>query len=118
MLRRMSSASRLRCLVYGVVALAALVSTQIELVRHFRHGGDLGSFLTDPFVNPASSFLAIDIIAVATAAIAFMIFETRRLGLKRLWLYVALTFLLAISVSFPLFLIERERHLASAPQDR
>jgi hypothetical protein len=107
------SSSRLRCLAYGAVALAALIGTQIELVRHFRHHGTLLTFLTDPFTNPAASFLTIDVIAVAIAALAFMVFETRRLGLPRLWLYIVLTFIVAISVAFPLFLIERERHLAA-----
>ena len=109
----MSSSSRLRCLLYGTVALAAFIGTQTEVVRHFRHRGTIRTFLTDPVVNPAASFLTIDVLAVAVVALIFMVAESRRLGLPRVWLYVALTFIVAISVALPLFMIERERHLAA-----
>lgn len=111
----MSTPARLRCTLYGLLALAALIGTQTELIRHFRHYGTLRTFLTDPFVNPASSFLTIDVGAVAVVALIFMVAESRRLGLPRAWLYVALTFIVAISVAFPLFMIERERGLARRP---
>lgn len=111
----MSSSARLRCIAYGAVALAAFIGTQTELVRHFRHHGTIHSFLTDPVVNPAASFLTIDVVAVAVVALIFMLAESRRLGLPRVWLYVSLTFIVAISVALPLFMIERERHLANAP---
>lgn len=112
----MSSLPRLRCALYGLLAIAALVGTQTELIRHFQHHGTIRTFVTDPFVNPAASFLTIDVGAVAVVALIFMVAESRRLGLPRVWLYVALTFIVAISVALPLFMIERERHLASRPE--
>jgi hypothetical protein len=42
-----------------------------------------------------------------------MVLEARRLGIRFVWLYVILGFLVAISVTFPLFLIARERRLAA-----
>jgi hypothetical protein len=41
-----------------------------------------------------------------------MVAEARRLGVRFVWLYVILGFAIAISVTFPLFLIARERRLA------
>jgi hypothetical protein len=41
-----------------------------------------------------------------------MVVEARRLGVKFVWLYVIFGFLIAISVTFPLFLIAREMRLA------
>jgi hypothetical protein len=42
-----------------------------------------------------------------------MVTEARRLGVKWVWLYVLLGFAIAISVTFPLFLIARELRLAN-----
>jgi hypothetical protein len=42
-----------------------------------------------------------------------MVIEARKLGIRWVWAYVVLGFLVAISVTFPLFLIARERRLAS-----
>lgn len=38
--------------------------------------------------------------------------EARRLGIRFVWAYVILGLLVAISVTFPLFLLARERRLA------
>ena len=42
-----------------------------------------------------------------------MIIEARRIGIRFVWLYVVLGLTVAISVTFPLFLIARERRLAA-----
>ncbi len=75
----MTLGSRLLCVFYAVVALAAFYGTWSENLAYFgpgAHGG--GSFLPDLKVNPASRSFAI-----------------------------------AISVTFPLFLLARELRLAS-----
>jgi hypothetical protein len=43
----------------------------------------------------------------------WMVLEARRLGIRHVWVYVLLSFPIAISVMFPLFLAARERALAS-----
>jgi heme/copper-type cytochrome/quinol oxidase subunit 2 len=43
-----------------------------------------------------------------------MVVEARKLRVSFVWLYVILGFAIAISVTFPLFLIARERRLAKA----
>jgi len=42
-----------------------------------------------------------------------MVVEARRLDIRLPWLYVILGLLIAISVTFPLFLIARERRLGA-----
>ena len=42
----------------------------------------------------------------------FYVVEGRRLGMRRAWVLVPLTFLLALAFTFPLFLALRERALA------
>lgn len=76
--------------------------------------GGLTGFFAAGYVNYATSSLTNDLLIVAVAAVVLMIAEARRLGVRYVWAYVAASFLIAISVSFPLFLIARQLKLATA----
>ena len=52
------------------------------------------------------------------AAAAFMVLESRRLGIRWVWAYVILGVLIAISVTFPLFLIARELRIGRTEPTR
>ena len=97
--------------LYWVIAIAALVATQATLVWHVASGRGALEFVTDAVATPAGAFAVVDLVAVACAALAFMVTEGRRLGMRHLWIYVVLTFTVAISVAFPLFLVVRSRTL-------
>jgi len=75
----------------------------------------LRDFLGD-VVNsgPAVSSLTVDLLIAAVAGSILIIVEARRLGMKRGWLYVALSGLTAFAFTFPLFLAMRERTLTAA----
>jgi len=64
-------------------------------------------------VNPAAASLSIDLAFFGLAAVIWMVVEARRLQIPWVWAYVVLSFLIAISVTFPLFLIARQRRLAA-----
>lgn len=98
-------------LLYGTLGVAALIGTQTALVWHFASGGDVQTFVTDTVSTPAGVFAVVDLLVVAAAALTFMLLEGRRLGMRHLWVYVVLTFTVAISVAFPAFLLARSRHL-------
>lgn len=111
----MTGTDRALCWAYGLIALAGLVGTQWALVEFLRSDDNsMGDLLDGITANPAATFTTIDLGAVALVAVVFMVVEGRRLRVPRLWLYVVLVFLVAVSVAFPLFLIARTRHLASA----
>ena len=55
--------------------------------------------------------LSLDILIVAIAGSALMIFEAKKLGMKRVWLYIVLSGVTAFAFTFPLFLAMRERKL-------
>lgn len=104
---------------YGLVAIVALAATWSQNLFYFQggHGPADGlmafvRFVTDTRVNPATRSVTVDLALVCLAAMTFMILEARRLGIRYVWAYVALGFLVAISVTLPLFLIARERHIA------
>lgn len=107
---RLTSTDKTLCAVYAVVGLAALVGTQVVLVQYMTSGD--ASLFDDVVANGAATFSLIDLLAVAIIGLVFMIAEARRLGMRHVWIYVVLTFAVAISVSLPAFLIARQFHLA------
>lgn len=109
----MNTAAKIRCGVYAAIALAALVATWSQNLAY--NGGDrpLSRFIPDTAVNPASRSITADILLLTFAAMILMVLEARRHNVRFVWAYIAGAFLTAISVTFPLFLIARERRLAA-----
>lgn len=114
----MSTQQRLLIGFYALVALAALYATWSQNLQLMAPGmGPLDPytvFVEQARVNPASRSITVDIGFFLLAAAAFMVIEARRLGVRFVWLYVILAFVIAISVTFPLFMIARER-IAKTP---
>ncbi len=112
----MSSGSRRTGLipVYAVVSVVALIGTWRENIA-FGMQPDNGGFMG--FINATSASaparsIGIDLAMLTLAAIIFMVVESRRLGIRHVWIYIVLSLLIAVSAAFPLFLIARERKLA------
>jgi len=100
--------------IYGLFSLGALVLCLRENFNYM--DGDLGqgllSFIKDCFVTHASSSITIDIIFFTAAAFIFMYREAKRLQIPYLWVYYFFAMTIAVSVTFPLFLISREVKLS------
>ena len=98
-------------ITWFVLALVGLVGTwffnalAIIQVRDF-----FGDWLNS---GPAVSSLTVDLLVVAVAGSILIVVESRRLGMKRAWLYIVLSGVTAFAFTFPLFLAMRERKLAS-----
>lgn len=99
------------CGVYAVIALVALVATWSQNIVFLRSGGSLLSFWEATKVNAASRSITVDIALFLLAAAILMVIEARRVGVKFVWAYIVGGFLIAISVTFPLFLLARELRL-------
>jgi hypothetical protein len=113
------TASKALCAVYAVIAIAALVATWSQNAAYFDNpGGFLVDFLTDSKVTPASRSLTVDIVLFFLAAAVLMVVEARKHGVRFVWLYIAGGLAIAISVSFPLFLIARELRVGRADASR
>ena len=72
------------------------------------------NYLLAWFGTPVDWVLSLDLLIVAVAGSAFMIFEAKKLGMKRVWVYIALSGITAFAFTFPLFLALRERKLVGA----
>lgn len=64
--------------------------------------------------GPAVSSLTVDLLVAAVAGSILIVVESRRIGMKRAWLYIALSGLTAFAFTFPLWLAMRERALTAA----
>jgi hypothetical protein len=116
---RMPRSRQLLCAAYAAIAVLALVGTWTQNVFYFHAGYGpagfalaTGRFWAATLATPASISITVDLALFFVAASAFMVLEARRLEIRGVWLYVLFGFLVAISVTFPLFLIARERRLA------
>ncbi|ODQ90287.1 DUF2834 domain-containing protein [Mycolicibacterium holsaticum] len=105
----MPTSSKVLCAAYAVIAVAALVATWSQNLAYSGHGADLlRVFWEDTRANPASRSITADIALFLLAAAILMVVEARKHGVRFVWLYILGGFLVAISVTFPLFLIARE----------
>jgi hypothetical protein len=109
----MTRTDKTLCAVYAAFAAVALVGTQWALVDFLRSAdNDMGAMWDQLTANPVVGFVGIDLGLVALVAVVFMAVEGRRSRIRWWGVYVALAFLVAVSVAFPLFLIARTRVLA------
>jgi hypothetical protein len=113
------TASKALCAVYAVISLAALIATWSQNAAYFDNPGRfLVDFLNDSKVTPASRSLSVDIVLFFLAAGILMVVEARKHGVKYVWLYILGGFAIAISVTFPLFLIAREMRIGRTEETR
>jgi hypothetical protein len=113
------TSSKVLCAVYGVIAAAALIATWSQNAAYFNDpGGFPVDFFNDSKVTPASRSLTVDIVLFFLAAGILMVVEARKHGVKYVWAYIAGGFAIAISVTFPLFLIARELRVGRTESSR
>jgi len=98
-----------RALFYFVIAGIGLVTAWYFNTIAILRGED---FFLAWFGNNADWVVACDLLLTAFAAVPYMIFEAKRIGMKRVYLYILSGFISAIAFVFPLFLAMRELHLA------
>ncbi|MDT5204218.1 MAG: hypothetical protein QOD34_854 [Mycobacterium sp.] len=103
------------CVVYGVIAIAALVATWSQNLAYFEHPARfLLDFVNDSKVTPSSRSLTVDILLFFLSAAILMVIEAGKHGVKFVWLYILGGAAIAISVTFPLFLIARELRIGTS----
>jgi hypothetical protein len=107
--------SKNRQYIYGVLAVAGLLATWYFNFRFMEEhdGFSVAAFLAGGYANAAASSLTSDLTVGVLAFLVLLVAESRRLEMSRPWVYVALTFGVAFAFAFPLFLLMRERRLAS-----
>lgn len=112
----MTTSRKLLCITYAAIAVGALVATWSQNLAYMSSGSQalMATFWQDTRVNPASRSITADIALFMLAAVFFMVVEARRHQIRWVWAYVIGGMFTAISFTFPLFLIARERKMAAS----
>jgi Terpene cyclase DEP1 len=105
----MNIKDKLICASYILIALVALPATWINNLAFMTQPSNVSfaDFFRAAYVNAAAASLTNDLILVALATCIFMAIEGRRIGIRYFWLYVIMSAIVAVSVTFPLFLLAR-----------
>jgi len=97
--------------------LAAILGAILPLSQFIpfltTHGLDLKLFFAFLFSNSVSGFFGMDVIVSSVVLWIFVFSEGRRLGMRRLFLYVLCNLAVGVSLALPLFLLFRERVIES-----
>lgn len=110
----MTMSSKTLQLVYAICAVAGVVLTWYFNIQFtIEHGGfSLATYINENYVNNASASITNDLLVVVAVFLIWLFVEARRLQIPHWWLYLILTFVVAIAFTLPLFLLNRERRLA------
>ena len=108
----MSVSRRVLCAAYGVIAVLAVIGTWGNNLPYLQSG--FAAFWQDTLANPASRSITVDIFFLTLVVFVWMVLEARRLAMRGVWLYLIFGMMVAISVTVPIFLINRERAMAAA----
>ena len=84
----------------------------LDYMRQYGSGFDIGVFVQLANANPAAQSLSRDLLVGASAFTVWMVIESRRLGMRHLWLVLLSSVTIAFAFAAPLFLCLRERRLA------
>jgi len=99
-------------ILYLLAAILGAILPLSQLVPFLTtHGLDLKLFFTFLFSNGVSGFFGMDVIVSSLVLWIFVFSEGRRLGMRRLWVYVVCNLAVGVSLALPLFLLFRERTL-------
>ncbi len=104
----MLKASILRERFYFVLAALGLITAWcLNALAVFEQADYLKAW----FGSTVDLVLSVDLSIVAITAAGFMIYEARRLKMKRVWLYFLVSGITALAFTLPLFMAFRERKL-------
>jgi hypothetical protein len=107
---------KLKHLYLGLCVLGVVLPYRYMIPFSIEHGFDMLLLFQQPFQHSGSAFFAMDLLVSAVVFLVFVVAEGRRLDIRPIWLPIAATFTVGVSLGFPLFLYLRERRLDSRPR--
>jgi Terpene cyclase DEP1 len=115
----MTIKDKLICATYALIALLAIPATWINNIAFIKQpNNSFMDFVNAAYVNAAAASLSNDLLFIAIAASMFMAIEGKRVGVKYTWLYIVLSGITAISITFPLFLLARHIKIINAQAEQ
>lgn len=97
-------------IIYLTLAILGLVVPWYYNVQFFGNA-DLLDFVNESSANLAAKSVSLDLFIATVTGSTLMYLESKRVGVKFVWLYILLGWLVAFAFAFPLFLFMRETAL-------
>ncbi|MFB8789659.1 MAG: DUF2834 domain-containing protein [Potamolinea sp.] len=97
-------------IIYLTLAILGLVVPWYYNVQFFGSAGLL-DFVNESSANLAAKSVSVDLFIATVTGSILMYVESKRVGVKFVWLYILLGLLVAFAFAFPLFLFMRETEL-------
>ncbi|QLG44304.1 DUF2834 domain-containing protein [Costertonia aggregata] len=99
--------------VFLALAVVGLAATWYFNTLFYMYSEDtsIGNFIALTGTTLPAKSISADISVVAVTFLVWLIYEARKLKMSHWWLFIPLTFLIAIAFSLPLFLFFRERKI-------
>ena len=99
--------------LYLVLCILGTVLPYSQFVPFVReHGLNTSLLVEQLFANRISGFFGLDVIISSLVLWVLVLTEGRRQRMSHLWVYIASSLLVGVSLGLPLFLYVRERKLA------
>lgn len=103
--------------IYSILAVAGTVLPLAQLAPWLiENGFDFSLMIEQAFASNIAAFAWFDVIVSAIALLLFILWEGRRLRMKKLWLPALGTCTVGVSLGLPLFLFMREVKLQESRQ--
>ena len=102
---------RLRHLYLALCILGVVVPYSQFVPWLSQHGLQLGSFVHELFSTRVGAFFGLDVIVSALVLFVFAFAERRAVSIRHIWLPIAATLVVGVSLGFPLFLYMRQRQV-------
>ncbi|MCK4836840.1 MAG: DUF2834 domain-containing protein [Candidatus Aminicenantes bacterium] len=97
--------------MYFMLAFFGFVVPYYFFIRFILNFGfDLMEMGNQLFASDISTCFAVDLIVVAVVFLIFSYFNSRRMGMKRWWIYLVATLVAGPSFSIPFYLGVREKY--------
>ena len=98
--------------LYGTLCLLGTALPYWQFIPWLAENGlNIPLLVQDAAQLRIGAFAWLDVIISAVALLGFILYEGRRLEMKKLWLPILGTIAVGVSLGLPLFLLMREFHL-------
>ena len=97
-------------IIYLILTIFGLVIPWFYNLQFFADAG-LRDFVNESSANLAAQSISFDLFIATIAGSTWMYFESKRINIRFVFLYILLGFLVSFSFAFPLFLLMRETKL-------
>jgi len=112
LLDKETGSMNIKQIILLVLCVAGTVLPYSHFILFLRdYGFDMNQFIRQLFANNASSFFAFDVIISSMVLWLFVYTEGARLRMRNLWVYVAASLAVGVSLALPLFLLARQLRL-------